>query len=43
MAYSIIGYSYDFFGTYNPALYFCAALGAVSLFGIMLIKKGQKA
>ena len=43
VAYSIIGYSYDFFGTYNPALYFCAALGAVSLFGIMLIKKGQEA
>lgn len=42
VAYSLIGYSYDFFGTYVPALIGCAVMGAVSLFGIMLIKKGQK-
>ncbi len=43
VAYSLIGYSYDFFGTYVPALIGCAVMGAVSLFGIMLIKKGQDA
>ena len=42
VAYSLIGYSYDFFGTYAPALIGCAVMGAVSLFGIMLIQKGQK-
>ena len=42
VAYSVIGYSYDFFGSYNPALYFCAALGAVSLIGVMRIAQGQR-
>lgn len=42
VAYSVIGYSFDFFGTYSPALYFCAALGAVSLAGVVLIGKGGR-